>query len=368
VNNSLDKTFVSGILLLLLFLITAVVSCEDNSVSVIPDDGWEVSRPEAQGLDSALLATLTGRINDGDYGEIHSLLIVRHGYLVYERYFNGYNSETLHPMYSVTKSVTSILIGVAIDQRKLTGIDKPLLSLFPDYLELQNLDSNKRAITVEDVLMMQAGFQWSESYSVSQMAKSGDWLKFMLDLPVVNVPGTQFHYNSGCSILLAGIIRNTSHLEASEFADRYLFGQLGITRKRWDDGPGGLTNTAGGLFLRPRDMARIGLLYLQEGVWKRKIVVSSSWVDESTSWLTDASTGVGYGYQWWTMSLEDTGEHPQAGEDEIKFASGAGDQYIFVIPSLDLVVTTTANNTEPPYDRPIAFLRQYIVPAIKQVE
>ena len=142
-TNPSYKTSTRQILLLLLFLFATVVSCEDNSVSFIPNDGWQVSRPEAQGLDSAVLAALTGRINDGDYGEMHSLLIVRHGYLVYERYFNGYNSETLHPMYSVTKSVTSVLIGIAIDQRKLAGIDKPLLSLFPEYLELQNLDSNK---------------------------------------------------------------------------------------------------------------------------------------------------------------------------------------------------------------------------------
>ena len=364
-TNPSYKTSTRQILLLLLFLFATVVSCEDNSVSFIPNDGWQVSRPEAQGLDSAVLAALTGRINDGDYGEMHSLLIVRHGYLVYERYFNGYNSETLHPMYSVTKSVTSVLIGIAIDQRKLAGIDKPLLSLFPEYLELQNLDSNKQAITVEDVLSMRAGFQWSESYSVSQMVKSGDWLKYMLDLAVVDAPGTRFHYNSGCSVLLAGIIRNTSHLETSEFAYRYLFSQLGITRTRWDDGPGGLTNTAGGLFLRPRDMAKIGLLYLQQGEWQGKRIVSSSWVDESISWLTDASPGFGYGYQWWTMSLEATAEHPQIGEDEIKFASGAADQYIFVIPSLDLVVTATANNTAPPYDRPIVFLRQYIVQAVR---
>jgi CubicO group peptidase (beta-lactamase class C family) len=364
-TNSFNKTSTRQILTLLLFLLIAVVSCEDNPVSVIPNDGWQVSRPEAQGLDSAVLATLTGRINDGDYGEIHSLLIVRHGYLVYERYFNGYNSETLHPLYSVTKSVTSILIGIIIDQRKLTGVDVPLLPLFPEYLELQNLDTNKQAISVEDVLTMRAGFQWSESFSVSQMARSSDWLKYMLDLPVTDVPGTRFHYNSGCSILLAGIIRNTSHLEANQFADRYLFGPLGITRTRWDSGPGGITNTAGGLFLRPRDMARIGLLYLQEGDWQGKKIVSSGWVDESTSWLVDASPGNGYGYQWWAMSLEGSVEPPETNEDEIWYASGAGDQFIFVIPYLDLVVTTTANNTEPPYDRPIAFLRQYIVEATR---
>jgi hypothetical protein len=115
-------------------------------------------------------------------------------------------------------------------------------------------------------------------------------------------------------------------------------------------------------------MARIGLLYLNGGEWQGKRVVSSGWVDESTSWLTDASQYVGYGYQWWTMPLESTGKPPQIGEDEIKFASGAADQYIFVIPSLDLVVTTTANNTEPPYDRPIVFLRQYIVQAVRDVE
>jgi CubicO group peptidase (beta-lactamase class C family) len=365
VTNPFSKNSTRRILLLLLFLISAIISCEDKPVSIIVDDGWQVSRPEAQGLDSAVLAAMSGRISDGDYGEIHSLLIVRNGYLVYERYFNGYNSATLHPMYSVTKSITSILIGIAIDQHILAGTDEPLLPLFPEYFELQNLDSNKQTITVGDVLTMQTGFGWSESFSVSQMVRSSDWLKYMLDLPVVDVPGTRFNYNSGCSILLAGIIRNMSHLEASEFATRYLFRQLGITQKRWDNGPNGLTNTAGGLFLRPRDMAKIGLLYLHDGVWQGKRIVSSNWVDESTSWLTDASPGIGYGYQWWIMSLEATGERPQIGDDVIKFASGAADQCIFVIPTLDLVVTATANITEPPYDRPLAFLRQYIVSAVR---
>jgi CubicO group peptidase (beta-lactamase class C family) len=162
--------------------------------------------------------------------------------------------------------------------------------------------------------------------------------------------------------LLAGIIRNTSHLEASEFADRYLFGQLGITRKRWDDGPGGLTNTAGGLFLRPRDMAKIGLLYLQEGDWQGKRIVSSSWVDESTSCLTDASQGIGYGYQWWTTPLENGSSSPDESE-MIKYAVGAGDQFIFFVTAPDMVVVATAGNGEGPYDQPLAFLRQYIIPA-----
>ncbi len=346
-----------------MILVLVAFACDDNSVSVVSGNDWQVSSPEAQGVDSALLATLTGRILDGDYGEIHSVLIVRHGYLIYERYFNGYNSEALHAMYSVTKSVTAILIGQAVDQRKLSGVDVPLLTLFPEYLELQNLDANKQAMTVEDVLTMRAGFQWSESFSVTQMVKSNDWLKYMLDLPVVNTPGTRFLYNSGCSILLAGIIRNTTHLEAGDFADRYLFPQLGISRKRWDTGADGLTNTAGGLFLRPRDMAKIGLLYLRRGDWQGTRVVSANWVDESVSWQTDASQSTGYGYQWWVMCVDGSAGPPETVENEIWFASGAGDQYIFMVPSLDLVVTTTANNTEPPYDTPITFLRQYILPA-----
>lgn len=343
--------------------IFSLVACESNPVSSLPDDGWQVSRPEAQGVDSAKLAALTAKILNGDYGEIHSLLIVRHDCLIYERYFNGYSAEVLHPLYSVTKSVTSILVGIAIDRDLLEGVSGGLLSLFPEYYELQNLDSNKEAVTIEDVLTMRAGFQWYESSSTSEMAKSSDWIKYMLDLPVVDVPGTRFHYNSGCSILLSGIIRNTSHLQASAFADRYLFTPLGITRKSWEAGPLNLTNTAGGLSLRPRDMAKIGLLYLRGGYWNDKKVVSSDWVDESTAWIVDAYRNVGYGYQWWSVPLQD-GPYDPDESDLIKYAAGAGDQFIFFIPALDLVVVATAGNGDGPYDQPLAFLRQYIIAAI----
>jgi CubicO group peptidase (beta-lactamase class C family) len=341
-----------------------ILGCADSPTTSAPDDGWQVSRPAEQGLDSALLATLTGRINNGDYGEIHSLLIVRHDYLVYEKYFDGYSSEALHPMYSVTKSVTSALIGIALDQGKLDGVDELLLPLFPEYFEVQNLDSNKEAVTLEDVLTMRAGFQWSESYSVSQMARSTDWIKYMLDLPVLGVPGTTFQYNSGCTILLSGIIRNASHLQAAEFADRHLFGPLGITRKTWEAGPLNLTNTAGGLSLRPRDMAKIGLLYLHEGRWQGREIISRDWIEESTSWLLKPYRNTGYGYQWWSTPLESGSVSPED-DDLIKYASGAGDQFIIFIPALDLVVTATAGNGDGPYDQPLVFLRQYIIPAVK---
>jgi CubicO group peptidase (beta-lactamase class C family) len=179
---------------------------------------WPTSTPEAQGLDGSVLSEYATRIEAGTYGEVHSLLVVRHGRLVSESYFRGWSADALHEMYSVTKSVTSLLVGIARDDGRLPHLDTLLLSVFPEYGAIAHMGPDKAAITLEDVLTMRAGFQWDEGSTnytdstnpVVALVQSPDWVKHVLDLPMSHPPGTVFRYNSGCTMLLGGVLRNTT--------------------------------------------------------------------------------------------------------------------------------------------------------------
>jgi CubicO group peptidase (beta-lactamase class C family) len=302
------------------------------------------------------------------------LLIVRHGFLVFERYFRGYDGSRPHPVYSVTKSVTSLLVGIASDRGELGPLHQSLLSFFPEYESIESLDSNKRAIRLEDILTMRAGFEWNEQTApygtpanpTYQLAGSNDWIKFMLDRPMSDPPGVRFRYNSGCSVLLSGVLRHRTGKHAEEYAVSHLFVPLGISRFSWERGPQGISNTGWGLSMRPRDVARIGLLCLRKGEWHGDRIVSQEWVKESTTNHVSRSDMFSYGYQWWMMPLEGVRGHVPR-PDDITIAWGWGDQFIFVIPYLDMVVVSTAGNyTGPIQDKAIEFVRTSIVPAVTE--
>jgi CubicO group peptidase (beta-lactamase class C family) len=364
----------SAFVMLLLFLaFLCLTSCSHDLGPNSSLDDWKTSSPAAQNINPDTLANLAGRIEAGVYGEIHSLLIVRHGYLVYERYFRGYRADKIHPVYSVTKSVTSLLIGIASDRGEHGSLNQSLLSFFPEYRSIANMDSRKQAITLRDVLTMRAGFDWNEGIvpygdprnPTSQLASSNDWIKFMLDRPMSDAPGARFRYNSGCSVLLSGIIRNKTGSQAQEYAVAHLFRPLAITSFNWERGPQGISNTGWGLSLRPRDMAKIGLLCLNQGEYNGTRVLSQQWLNESTTAYSSLSRSFSYGYQWWLLPLEGVAGHtPQP--NDIIIAWGWGDQFIFVIPHLDLVVVSTAGNYSGPLqDQAIDFVRRSIIKAVK---
>ncbi len=250
-----------------------------------------------------------------------------------------------HYCNSVTKSFTSALIGIAIDQGKINGVDEKLLSFFPEYNEIANLDERKESITLENVLTMSAGFTWDEwstpyghpENASTKMAGTSDWNKYVLDLPMNDNPGTKFVYNSGCTLLLSGIIANKTGQSAEEFAKENLFNALGITNWEWLTSPNEITNTGWGLFLHPVNMAMFGYLYLKNGLLNGEQVVSEDWVNESTSNHIDP-----YGYQWWMIPNVFVETYPEA--DGAYYAIGYGGQYIFVLPNLNMVVVFTAEN------------------------
>jgi len=312
------------------------------------DDGWEVSRLDAVGIDAAGIAGLEDRIEDGQYGKVHSFLIVKDGLLVFEKYFNGYERDLVHRMYSMTKSVTSALIGIAIGDGLIHGVDEPVVQFFLEYVG-EDWDARKNEITLKHLLMMAAGLQYDEhTYpygddrnSHAQMSASEDWMKWVLDQPMVAEPGTEFAYSTGNSFLFSRILFETTGMLATEFAEQHLFGPLAIDDYYWamHDGWPSTGGSSGGLYLRPRDLAKFGTMYLNGGKWKGEQIVPEEWVSESLVPRIDAWWDGQYGYQWWLFDSQ------VSGQTVSWFAArGYGDQLIAVFPSLEMVVVFTSGN------------------------
>jgi CubicO group peptidase (beta-lactamase class C family) len=320
---------------------------------------WPASTPQAQGLNADTLTDLVNRIRRGSYGPVSSLLIARHQQLVVEEYFNGWSAERVHTMQSVTKSVTSLLTGLAIDRGRLT-VDAPVTGFFPGYQPIANLDDRKRAMTVRDLLTMRTGLDWSEATiagsPLDQMNRCGcDWLRFVLDWPMREPPGTRWEYVSGGPIVLGGIVGVATGQRIDQFAAAQLFGPLGITNTYWIGGlPDGLPHSGGGLGLRPRDMLKLGQLVIDGGRWHGAQIVSDAWIRESTAPVTRTSAfGPGpsdYGYLWWLLP------------NGVVTASGAQGQWIFIVSSADLVVATTGES-DADYFSGRDFLYSHVLPA-----
>jgi CubicO group peptidase (beta-lactamase class C family) len=293
-----------------------------------PTEGWRTSTPEEQGLDSEQLAELMDYLQEQDNFTIHSLLIIRNGHVVTDAYFQPFAQDSLHELASATKSFTSSLIGIAIDKGYIEGVEQPVLDFFPERT-VANLDANKQAMTLENLLTMRSGSNCSDGstfFTLSQMKASPDWVQFALDLPVNTKPGTHYNYCNLNSHLLSAIIQETTGMSALAFAQEQLFGPLGVSDVIWPPGPQGNNRGWGEMKLAPHDMAKLGYLFLNEGLWDGQQVLS-------TAWVRAASSGSSYGYQWW---LKPSGTY---------FASGVGGQEIWVLPDRDMVVVMTGETS-----------------------
>jgi len=324
-------------------------------------------------LDEEILAGLVQSITDGDYGKIHSLIIIHNDGLALEKYFMGWSRDMLHHCYSATKSVTSALVGIAIDQGKIDGLDGRLLDFFPEHTAIANLDERKESITLEHLLTMTAGFTWDEmsipyidsegnpnfENDAMKMWASDDWIQYMLDLSMRDEPGSTWNYNSGCTILLSGIIKDKTGQSAEAFAKKNLFARIGITDWEWETGPDGIANTGWGLSLYPVDMAMFGYLFLKNGRLSGKQIVPEDWVSESTRRHMSF-----YGYQWWVLPDNMITGHPEA--NGIFYALGYAGQTIMIIPNINMVVVTTAENFIGHGGAVFDMLADYILPAVQE--
>lgn len=320
-----------------------------------PTQGWRTSTPEKQGLDSEKLADMLERIKEQNIN-IRSAAVIRNGYLVCDARFHPFPQDSWHIIHSCTKSITSALIGIAIDKGLIEGVDTPVLDFFPEKT-VANLGRSKKAMTLEHLLTMSSGFEARDSYlynweGLRKMRMSRDWVQYMLDLQMAHTPGTKFDYSNGVSFLLSAILQHKTGERALSFAQKYLFGPLGISEVDWPSNPQGITIGWGQMRMKPLDMAKIGYLYLNKGVWERQQVVSSAWVEESTQAHIKAGTlSDGYGYQWW---VDEAGYH---------MALGYSGQYIVVLPKQNMVVVFTSALNALSFFVPELLLNRYILPA-----
>jgi CubicO group peptidase (beta-lactamase class C family) len=353
-----------------------LVSCSraDDEPIQGPTDTWAVSSPEEQGMEESRLFALDSALAD-DHGNIDAMVVIRNGRVVYQKHYSRdyddmnegrrqapgvydyhdpewhpyYQRGELHTMQSVTKSVTSALVGIAIGRGEIAGVDAPVIDFLEGY-EIANLDEWKRSMTLQDLLTMRAGIAWDEESvpytdpenSCAGMENSDDWIQFVVDRPMACQPGTVFLYNSGASQLLSQIIKESTGKHVNEYAEEHLFGPLGITSYYWKVTPTGFPDTEGGLYLTARDLAKIGFLYLRDGVWDQMRVLPEGWVAASMQRRVEntGSLGMGYGYLWWLVPWGSNG-------DSYAFAAlGYGGQRLFVVPELDLVAVFTGWNID----------------------
>ena len=317
------------------------------------EDGWETTHIDSTDLDRGALVDLTNSIHSGTYKNIDSVLIVKDKKLVFEAYFTTERSpgcktqvggSKLHRLHSATKSVASALIGVAIDKGIISSAQEKIKSIFPEHRQMLEAKGIGH-LTLAHVLSMTSGFEWNES-AVNYMdprnpfhqliAHEDDLPEYALGRPIRHQPGSQFTYDSGQSLLLGSVIEKKTSLTSEQFAQRHLFDPLGVSNVEW-----GREKTSSGLSLRSRDMAKFGFLFVNEGQWKGKQIISKAWINESTKKHIDIQPVVvtGYGYQWWHLAFMVRGKIIEA-----PAAIGYGGQYIILFPAVDMVVVFTARD------------------------
>jgi len=328
-------------------------------------DGWETSTIAEQGVDGEIIDRLMQEILVNHLKKVHSILVVKKGKVILEEYFNGQHRNLNHDMRSFTKSVTSVLFGIAKSQGKRVNVGDKLFRLLPEYVDL-GPDERKMEITLEDLLTMRAGLAWNENkipYSIPPMYKRKDSIRYVLEKKQIAPPGETFLYSSCVSTVLGKILKNITGTDADRFAGEHLFSPLGITDYRWEKLPDGNVATGWGLFFRTRDMAKLGRLFLQSGMWEGRQIVPRSWVEASLHpHVNDAYVvGAGYGYQWW-LGTGIIGDQ----EIEAFYVAGHGGQYMFAVPSLELlaVFTNQADNNIGGDFRALSILENYILPAV----
>ena len=334
------------------------------------DDGWPVSTLEREQVQRAPIVKMIDEIlaESGDLSSntTDSVLIARHGKLLLEEYFWGYKRGTAHPISSCTKSLTSILVGIAIDEGKLRTSDF-VWQYFQDHNEAPWV-TQKYPITIDQMLSMDAGIEWNENAPYSDaknstrpLLEAKDPVAFMLAQPLRDVPGTKYNYNSGLPTIMGTLLTRAIGEPIEDFAERKLFAPLGINNYRWARQNDGSILAAGGFLTTPRSMLKIGQLMLNRGMWGNKRIISEDWVRHSTSRHTPADD-YAYGYYW---HLSTAKQWPLGGHEGF-MALGQGGQYIVIVPDLDLVIVITSANWEPGGSRlPFEVIATDIVPAVK---
>jgi CubicO group peptidase (beta-lactamase class C family) len=340
-NRRLIGSAFAGCAMLIAASVSQGAAAQETKATVWPSPDWQTASPEDEGLDSGALA---GLVAYGRTRSFESLLITRHGRLVLDAYYAPYSAKFPHAVNSTTKSIVATLIAMLHADGVLDSLDHRILEYFPDR-DFADVDDGKKAITVQHLLNMTSGLAWDEGYSVSrrsvtELRGNRDWVRFILDRPMANQPGETFYYNSGNSHLLSALITRLTGKPAEDFARERLFGPLGIAAYVWSRDPLGQSLGGWGLALMPRDMAKIGYLYLRRGRWEDKQLLPPQWV-ETLSHATVNTNNPGdrdlrYANQFWALP----GKH-------VFMTVGFRCQVIMVLPDLDIVAVTTGREGCP---------------------
>lgn len=372
--------------LALVFLVAPTLPARAETPCGVPaalPDGWPIDTPENVGLDGARFCGIAARLKAAD-ANVHSVVIVRHGKLVFEQYFSGYDNPwdkmdgrydfdatTLHDMRSISKSVTSLLLGVAIDRRLIASADELVLKFLPDYAGAAAAGWER--VTLRHLLTMSSGIAWDENRPWAdprndeyRLYDEPDPVRYVLSKPTVAPPDTVWAYNGGGAQLIATVIARTSKMPFEAFAREALLAPLGIAEWEWKASKNGAIAAYAGLRLRPRDAAKLGQLILNGGAWTGKRIVSQDWITQSIKPRFQAGGYFGglffYGYQWWmgrTLS----------GDRDVPWiaAMGRGGQRVFIVPSADLVVMTTSGLYASPVQGQAALdmLYSVVFPALR---
>lgn len=333
---------------------------------------WEIATPQSQGMNADSLKQFDEQLAGGKYGYADGMVVIRNGKLIYQKtyahdydkiygdkagkkdglnqhsfgsaynYYNDwwhpfYRRGELHTLQSVTKTITSVIIGVAVTRKEFPDISTPVLSFF-DTSQVKNIDDRKRRLTIRHLLTMTGGFEWNEYISYSDprndciaMEASFDWIQYAIDKPMSHEPGQYFNYNSGGSQLLSYIFLKATGKDIEEYAAQYLFTPLGILNYFWKRTPAGLADTEGGLYLKATDLAKIFYLFLRNGNWNGKQLINREWVQASVTPAISVGGNTSYGYKWWLY---------QYSSNPSKYAwngNGFGGQYPVVIPEYNIV-------------------------------
>ncbi len=315
------------VVFLAFFSLVPQVVARDSTVTPWPTNGWQISTPEEQGVNSEALTTLLQSNTD-----VHTILAVRHGNVILDVSRYPFTSSQPHALFSVTKSFVSTLVGIAIDKGYIKSVKQSIWDFFPKD-KTPNMDARKEAITIENLLTQRSGLLFDDLSIYKIADKNVTWVQFILDQPMVSEPGVNAVILDANAHLASAIIQISTKMSTADFATKFLFAPLGITDATWMADPQGVSQGGYHLYMSPASMAKLGYLYLHGGEWDGQQIVSSDWITLVTSMVTKGNTQ-DYGYLWWTSSISGTNHQVYA-------ALGLHGQAIWVVPDLDLVVVTT---------------------------
>ncbi|WP_281990734.1 serine hydrolase domain-containing protein [Aquimarina aggregata] len=326
------------------------------------NDGWKTENLKSQHIDTTRIYKMFTQLHNNKH-KLHSVLLVKNNQIIIEEYFNDHVVDKPHDLRSTTKSIRSILLGIAIDKGFIDSIDDPISKYLKNKIPNKNLDDRKEKITIKHLVTMSTGLDcndWDKKSKGQEdkVYKKKDWIQYTLDLPMINEPGTVSNYCSMGVVILAEIISQASGMSIDNFSEKYLFSPLGISNISWGHTSDKDVIASGKrLYMTSRDMAKIGRLILHNGIFNETQIVSKKWIEESTSPKTKI-TGIDYCYLWWNIPFKINGKVINS-----KIATGNGGQYIMVFPKLDMVAVFTGGAYNSQEDKlPFAILNDVFLP------